>query len=118
MIQRIFIIEFMMEQQKAALTKAIAVLLSVTPETPVGKLLKLCLEAKVEEQVAGKTSLQMAQEFIDKPDSIAYWMQDVIGADGEFKAEEWQALGELGITDTEQFLKDFWAELEGIELSK
>ncbi|MBE9048105.1 hypothetical protein IQ255_27545 [Pleurocapsales cyanobacterium LEGE 10410] len=95
-----------------------AILLSVTPETPVGKLLKLCLESKVDREIAGKTSLKMAQEFIDKPNSLAYWTQEVVGADGEFKAEEWQALGELGILDTEQFLDAFWTELEKIDLDK
>ena len=105
-----------MDEQKTALTKAIAILLSVTPETPVGKLLQLCLEAKVEEKIAGKTSLQMAKEFVDKPENLPYWMQDVIGADGEFKAEEWKALGELGLTDTEQFLNAFWQELEKINI--
>ena len=105
-------------EEKTAFVKATALLLSVTPETPVGKLLKLCLEAKVDKAIAGKTPLQMAQEFIDKPDSLPYWMQEVIGADGEFKAEEWQALGELGMTDTEQFLDAFWTELEKIDLSK
>lgn len=107
-----------MKEKKVALTKAIAILLSVTPQTPVGKLLKLCLESKVDSEIAGKTSLQMAQEFIDKPDSLPYWTQEVVGADGEFKAQEWQALGELGITDTEQFLDAFWAELEKIDLDK
>ena len=107
-----------MDEKKVALTKAIAILLSVTPETPVGKLLKLCLESKVDREIAGKTSLKMAQEFIDKPDSLAYWTQEVVGADGEFKAEEWQALGELGISDTEQFLNAFWTELEKIDLQK
>ena len=63
---------------------------------------------KVDKAIAGKTSMQMAEEFVNQPDSSAYWMQEVIGADGKFKAEEWQALGELGITDTDKFLKDFW----------
>lgn len=106
-----------MEEKKAALTQAIAILLSVTPETTVGKLLKLCLEAKVDKAIAGKTSLQMAQEFVNKPDSLAYWTQEIVGADGEFKAEEWQALGELGITDTDQFLAAWEQELDKIDLS-
>ena len=106
-----------MDEKKAALTQAIAILLSVTPETTVGKLLKLCLESKVDKAIAGKTSMQMAEEFVNQPDSSAYWMQEVIGADGEFKAEEWQALGELGITDTDKFLNDFWTELDKIDLS-
>lgn len=105
-----------MDEKKVALTKAIAILLSVTPETPLGKLLKLCLEAKVDQKIAGKTSLQIAQEFIADPASLPYWTQEVIVADGEFKAEEWQALGELGITDTNKFLDAIWAELEEIDV--
>ena len=103
---------------KEALTKTIALLLSVTPQTPLGKLLKLCLEAKVDREIADKTSLQMAQEFIAQPSSLPYWTQEVMGADGEFKAEEWQALGELGLTNTEEFLTVFWQELEKIDLSR
>ena len=107
-----------MKDNKEALTQTIAILLSATPETSLGKLLKLCLEAKVDREIAGKTSLQMAQEFIAQPSSLPYWTQDVMGADGEFQAEEWQALGELGLTDTDQFLKAFWQELEKIDLSR
>ena len=105
-----------MNENKAALTKAIAILLSVTPETPLGKLLKLCLEAKVDQKVVGKTYLQIAQEFIDNPASLPYWTQEVIGADGEFKTEEWQALGELGLTDTDKFLDAVWQELAEIDV--
>lgn len=105
-----------MNKNQADLTKAIAILLSTTPQTPLGKLLKLCLEAKVEPEIAGKTSLQMAQEFIDKPTSLPYWTQEIMGADGEFKVEEWQALGELGLSDTEEFLATLWTEFENINL--
>ena len=90
--------------------------MSVTPETPLGKLLKLCLEAKVDPTVSGKTALQITQEFIDNPTSLPYWTQEIIGADGEFKIEEWQALGELGVTDTEKFLDVMWQELDNIKL--
>ena len=105
-----------MNENQVALTKAIAILLSVTPETPLGKLLKLCLEAKVDEKIAGKTSLQIAEEFIANPASLPYWTQEVIGADGEFKTEEWKALGELGLTDTNKFLDAVWKELETIDI--
>jgi len=107
-----------MKENQEALTKAIALLLSTTPETSVGKLLKLCLEAKVDRAIAGKTSLQMAQEFTEKPSNLPYWMQDVIGADGEYKSEEWQALGEMGVKDTDEFLAAFWEELAKIDLSE
>ncbi|MGV2829030.1 hypothetical protein [Myxosarcina sp. GI1(2024)] len=105
-----------MDEKKTALVNTIAILLSVTPETTLGRLLKFCLEAKVEREIAGKTSLQIAREFVADPSYLPYWTQEVVGADGEFKAEEWKALGELGITDTDKFLDALWKELENIDL--
>ncbi|MGV2829623.1 hypothetical protein [Myxosarcina sp. GI1(2024)] len=105
-----------MDEKKAALTKAIAILLSVTPETTLGKFLALCLEAKVDEDIAGETPLAVAQNFIDKPTSLPYWTQEIICADGELKPEEWKALGEMQITDTDAFLASLWSELETIDI--
>lgn len=56
-----------MNKKKAALAKTIAILLSVTPETPLGKFLRLCLETKVDLEIAGETPLEIAREFIDRP---------------------------------------------------
>lgn len=105
-----------MDEKKAALTKAIAILLSVTPATTLGKFLALCLEAKVDREIAGESPLAVAENFINKPTSLPYWTQEIICADGELKPEEWKALGEMKITDTDKFLEDLWAELEAIDL--
>lgn len=105
-----------MNEKKAALVKTIAILLSVTPETTLGRLLKLCLEAKVDREISGKTSLQIAKEFVADPYCLPYWTQEVVGADGEFKTEEWKALGKLGITNIDEFLEALWAELEDIDV--
>ena len=105
-----------MEEKKAALTKTIAILLSITPETPLGKFLRLCLETKVDEEIAGETPLEVAREFIANPASLSRWTEEVICADGEVRDEEWQALEGLGIEDAEQFLAAFWAELATIDL--
>lgn len=106
-----------MDENKTALTKAIAILLSITPETPLGKFLRLCLETKVDEEITGETPLEVAQEFIANPASLSRWTEEVICADGEVRDEEWQALEGLEIEDAEQFLAAFWAELETIDLS-
>lgn len=105
-----------MDEKKAALTKTIAILLSITPETPLGKFLRLCLETKVDTEVAGQMPLEVAQEFIADPTSLPYWTEELICADGEVKDEEWQALEGLEIKNTEEFLNAFWAEMEAIEL--
>ena len=50
-----------MDEKKVALTKAIAILLSVTPETLLGKFLRLYLETKVDDlEVAGESPLKVA----------------------------------------------------------
>ncbi len=49
-----------MDAKKAALIKTIAILLSITPETPLGQFLRLCLEAKVDRQIAGETPLALS----------------------------------------------------------
>lgn len=105
-----------MDEKKQALTKAIAILLSITPETPLGKLLRLCLETKVDSEIAGQTPLEVAREFIADPTSLSDWAEELICADGEVNNKEWVALEGLEIKDTDEFLKDFWAELETITL--
>lgn len=105
-----------MDEKKAALTKTIAILLSITPETPLGKFLRLCLETKVDAEITGETPLEVAQEFMANPASLTRWTEELICADGEVRDEEWQALEGLEIENAEQFLAAFWAELEIIDL--
>ena len=105
-----------MDDRKATLTKTIAILLSITPETPLGKFLRLCLEAKVDAEIAGETPLEVAQDFVANPSSLSHWADEIICADGEIKEEQWQALEGLEIKDPEEFLDAFWAELEKIDL--
>ncbi|MDJ0901700.1 MAG: hypothetical protein QNJ55_23160 [Xenococcus sp. MO_188.B8] len=105
-----------MDAKKEALAKTIAILTSVTPETTLGKFLDFCLEAQVLKSVSGKTPLAMAMEFIEDPTKIAYWAQEIMGADGEFKTEQWQALGNMDIKDPDKFLAELWEELEAIEV--
>ena len=107
-----------MDEKKLALTQAIAILLSITPETPLGKFLRLCLETKVDKEIAGQTPLEVGREFIADPTSISDWAEQLICADGEVNNEEWEALEGLEIKDSDEFLKDFWTELNTIDLDK
>ena len=99
-----------------ALTKTIAILLSVTPKTPLGKFLRLCLETKVDTDIAGQTPLETTQEFMADPNSLSDWAEELICADGEVQDQEWEALEGLEINSTEDFLTALWAELERIDL--
>ena len=98
------------------LQEAIAILLSITPETPLGKFLRLCLETKVDTEIAGQTPLEVAREFIADPSSLSDWAEELICADGEVNNEEWEALEGLELKDPDEFLNALWAELETIDL--
>ena len=105
-----------MNNNQEALTKTIAILLSTTPEMPLGKFLKLCLETKVDAKVSGRSPLQAAKEFTANPTDLSDWMEGLIYADGEVNYEEWDALQELSLEDPASFLEELWAELERVDL--
>ena len=105
-----------MSDRQQALTETIAILLSVTPETPLGKLLDLCLETKVDTDIAGQTPLETARDFMADPDSLSDWAEELICADGEVRDQEWEALEGMEINNTDDFLKALWAELNTIDL--
>lgn len=105
-----------MSDRQQALTETIAILLSVTPETPLGKLLNLSLETKVDTDITGQTPLETARDFMADPDSLADWAEELICADGEVQDREWEALEGMEISNTDDFLKALWAELNTIDL--
>lgn len=105
-----------MNDNKELLTKTIAILLSTTPETSLGKFLKLCLETKVDEKIAGKSPSKAAQDFIANPASLADWSEGLIYADGDVSYEEWDALQELDLQDPEGFLEELWSELAQVSV--
>ncbi len=99
-----------MTPNQAAVTHAIAVLLSTTPETRLGQLLKVCLAAKVDGDVDAK-----AQELFQDTDNLAHWVQAVIGDDGQYTPDEWQALGEMDLLENvEKFVEGLLAEVEAL----
>jgi len=97
---------------QAAIVNAIAVLLSTTPDHPLGKLLRLCLFAKVDSNVSAK-----AKELFEDPSRVAYWVQEVIGSDDKYTPEECLALGDMELFDVESYVGDLIKEIEGLKLS-
>ncbi|MBT9316337.1 hypothetical protein [Leptothoe spongobia] len=99
-----------MSPNQEAVTIAIAVLLSTTPETRLGQLLKVCLAAKVDGDVNAK-----AKELFKDTDNLAHWVQEVIGDDGQYTPDEWQALGEMDLLDNvEKFVAGLLTEVEAL----
>lgn len=99
-----------MTPNQEAVTVAIAVLLSTTPDTRLGQLLKVCLAAKVEGNVNAK-----AQALFQDTDNLAHWVQNMIGDDGQYTPEEWQALGEMDLLENvEKFVAELLTEVESL----
>ena len=99
-----------MTPNQEAVTVAIAVLLSTTPDTRLGQLLKVCLAAKVDGNVNTK-----AQALFQDTNNLAHWVQDIIGDDGQYTPEEWQALGEMELSENvENFVEGLLTEVEAL----
>lgn len=100
-----------MSSNQQAVVNAITVLLSTTPDHPLGKLLNLCLVAKVENSPEAK-----AKELFDDPSKVAYWVQEVIGSDEKYTPEECVALGDMKLTDAAGYASELMKEIEGLSL--
>lgn len=99
-----------MTPNQEAVTTAIAVLLSTTPENRLGQLLKVCLAAKVDGDTRSK-----AQELFQDSGNLAHWVQGVIGDDGQYTPDEWQALGEMDLLENvEKFVEGLLTEVEAL----
>ena len=99
-----------MSPNQEAVTVAIAVLLSTTPESPLGQLLKVCLAANVDGDVNTK-----AQALFQDTGNLAHWVQDMIGDDGQYTPAEWQALGEMNLLENvEKFVEGLLTEVEAL----
>ncbi|NEQ55390.1 MAG: hypothetical protein F6K11_35620 [Leptolyngbya sp. SIO3F4] len=99
-----------MSPNQTSVATAIAVLLSTTPETHLGQLLKVCLAAKVNGDVNAK-----ALELFQDTGNLAHWVQDVIGDDGQYTPDEWQALGEMDLLENvEKFVEGLLTEVEAL----
>lgn len=99
-----------MSPNQEAVTTAISVLLSTAPETRLGQLFNVCLVAKVESNTKAK-----AHQLFQDVDNLAHWIQEVIGDDGKYTPNEWQALGEMDLLENiEAFVKGLLHEVEAL----
>ena len=100
-----------MSPNQAAVANAITVLLSTTPDTNLGQLLKVCLAARVSEGAAAKS-----WQLLAAPENLAGWLQEIVADDNSYTPEEWSALGEMTFDSAETFATALVAEVEALPL--
>ncbi|MDY6784105.1 MAG: hypothetical protein SW833_16420 [Cyanobacteriota bacterium] len=99
-----------------ALAQNMAFLLAIPPNSHLAKLLSFCLAAKVRDKTSGTEMLKLTYDLMENPDSLPYWTQEIMGHDLDYTREEWQALGEMGIKNAEEFMAAVRQELENLKL--
>ncbi|MEC4816522.1 MAG: hypothetical protein SAK29_25135 [Scytonema sp. PMC 1069.18] len=105
-----------MKLDKFLLAQNIVFLISIPPESNLRKLLSFCLTIKVRENTSGVDILKMTCDLMENPSNLPYWTQEVMGLNLDYSIEEWQALGEMGIKDAQQFMATLFSELENVNL--
>ncbi|MBD2185432.1 hypothetical protein [Aerosakkonema funiforme] len=105
-----------MDIQKYYLAENMALLLSISPNSNLAKLLRFCLAIGWDEKVAGKSTIEIVRDLMENPSNLPYWTREVMGMDREHSDEEWIALGEMGIKDAKEFMNTVWQELENLQL--
>ena len=98
-------------EKEQLLAQTMAFLLCTTPETTLGKLLGLCLAAKVDAQNSGKGPLEFAQELLEQPETISQWISEVVDSDNQYSVDEMVALSEMNLKDPEKFMKKLLEEM-------
>lgn len=105
-----------MKLDKFVLAQTMALLISIPPESNLGKLLYFCLATKTRENTPQRDILKMTSELMEDPSSLPYWTQDVMGLDLDYTSEEWKALAKMEIKDAEEFMAVVRQELESLNL--
>lgn len=105
-----------MDLQKYYLAENMAFLMSIPPNSNLAKLLRFCLAIGWDEKIAGKSAIEIVRALIETPSNLPYWTREVMGIDRDHSDEEWIALGEMGIKDTQAFMNTLWQELDNLKL--
>lgn len=103
-----------MKLDKFLLAQNMAFLIAIPPQSNLAKLLSFCLATRARENTSGTEILKITCELMQNPSSLPYWTQDVMGLDLDYSAEEWKALGEMGILDAHEFMSILSKELENL----
>ncbi|MEO1523199.1 MAG: hypothetical protein AAFU78_20830, partial [Cyanobacteria bacterium J06633_2] len=101
-----------MDEKKQILMQTMALLMSTTPDTVLGRFLNFCLATKVDPAIAHKTPFELAQELIEHPETLKKWIAEAVDSDGDYSVDEMIALSELNIHDSQQFMEKLVLELE------
>lgn len=105
-----------MKLDKFLLAQNMAFLIAIPPDSKLAKLLRFCLTTRARPNMSGTDLLKITCELMENPSNIAYWTQDVMGLDLDYSSEEWESLGEMGVTNTTEFMAKVWQELDMLEL--
>ena len=105
-----------MKLDKFLLAQNMAFLISIPPESNLGKLLAFCLATKARANMSGAELLKITGELMENPSNLPYWTQDVMGLDLDYSSEEWKKLGEMGINNAAEFMATLCQELENLSL--
>ena len=105
-----------MKLDKFALVQNIAFLISIPPQSNLAKLLAFCLTTKTRKNPTSTKVLEMTYDLMENPSNLAYWTQDIMGQELDYTTEEWEALGEMGIKDANEFMSTLWQELANLNL--
>lgn len=105
-----------MKLDKFLLAQNMAFLIAVPPDSNLAKLLTFCLATRARANMSGTDLIKITTELMEKPADIVYWTQAVMGLDLDYSSEEWKSLGEMGITDTTEFMEQVSKELESLNL--
>ena len=102
-------------EKEQLLAQTMAFLLCTTPETTLGKLLGLCLAAKVDAENSGKSPLEFAQELMQHPEKVSSWISDVVDSDNQYSVDEMVALSEMNLKDPKKFMKALLDEMTTLD---
>ena len=102
-------------EKEQLLAQTMAFLLCTTPETTLGKMLGLCLAAKVDAKNSGKSPLEFAQELLQHPEKVSSWISDVIDSDDQYSVDEMVALSEMNLRDPKKFMKALLDEMTTLD---
>lgn len=100
-----------MKLDKFVLAENMAFLISIPPESNLAKLLSFCLATKTRDKTSGVEILQRTYELMENPSNLPYWIQDIMGINLDYSANEWKILGEMDIKDPEEFMAKLSQEL-------
>lgn len=105
----------MMDDRKQLLAQTMALLMSTTPETTLGRFLNFCLATKVETAIAHKTPFELAEELMEHPEKLTSWISEAIDSDDNYTVDEMVALSDMHIQNPHKFMDELWGELERIK---